>query len=96
MAILYDIKSGKETLFQKDLWLNGLTPMHLWADKFRMHRQQNGTVRKLCLLLGVTPFDTNPDIGLYLDHLQKHTRDPGDLKKWMFMGNRGFLCEVLL
>lgn len=43
-CVLHEIKTGKETLFWKDCWLDGREPMYLWSDDFRGSLHPNDTV----------------------------------------------------
>lgn len=51
-CVSYEIVTGKETLFWKDGWLNGIAPMSLWPEEFGASRRPNGTVHEFILLTG--------------------------------------------
>lgn len=40
----HEVVTGKKTLFWTDGWLNGITPMNLWPEEFRVSRCPNGTI----------------------------------------------------
>lgn len=77
-CVSYVINLGMETLFWKDQWLNGRTPMYLWSDEFNRSRYPNGTVHDLEYLLYKSPFSEVEDVHLIRDRVSLPARDSGD------------------
>lgn len=89
-GVSHIVKSGDETLFWKDKWFNGLAPMNVWPEEFRVPRQPNGSVRDLCHLLASAPVVANQDTGPFWVQIRDHVGDLGDEKWWCLMGNGVF------
>ncbi|XP_039123372.1 uncharacterized protein LOC120259989 [Dioscorea cayenensis subsp. rotundata] len=93
-CISHEVSSGKDTLFWKDGWLNGIAPMNLWPEEFYTCRRPNGTIHELGHLLDEVPCIDND----LIDQVRAKVRRPdnllGDKKKWRLTGNEIFSVKT--
>lgn len=68
-CVSVNVKSGSESLFWKDRWLNALAPMNIWPNEFLASSFPHGTMRELSLLLQRPPFMNDPDVERILPRL---------------------------
>ncbi|XP_039130342.1 uncharacterized protein LOC120266746 [Dioscorea cayenensis subsp. rotundata] len=89
-CVSVQVKSGFESLFWKDRWLNGLVPMNIWPDEFLASTIPHRTVRELVLLLEKPSFVNEPDVVQILSSLNVASMGDNDKKVWGLTSNGVF------
>ncbi|XP_039123614.1 uncharacterized protein LOC120260240 [Dioscorea cayenensis subsp. rotundata] len=89
-CVSVQVKSGSESLFWKDRWLNGLALMNIWPNDFLVSTRPHGTVRELAMLLERPPFVSDPDVMHILSCLNLESRRDCDRKVWGLTANGSF------
>lgn len=89
-CISHEIRSGRETFFWKDPWLNGVAPRYIWPESYGNSRQQNGTVLDCAHMLTTATYLEYAGIQCYADRLNRDSEGEMDVKTWKLTKNGDF------